>query len=158
MTQDPANIATLEPGSQPETNLAQLLMRAFYWADEGLQNYLQSKGWPEITRAQSLVFVNIGEGITRPSEIAAKVGVTRQAIHQTINELVDAGFVTLEPDPKDRRAKVLSYTELGAKIGLDAVQGLQRVEALLAQRIGSEAVVALRAALTADWGNPFQPN
>lgn len=139
-----------------ETNLAQLLMRAFYWADEGLQNYLQSKGWPEITRAQSLVFVNIGEGITRPSEIAGKVGVTRQAIHQTINELIDAGFVTLQPDPSDRRAKVLSFTELGAKIGVDAIAGLQQVETVLAERIGKDAVAALRSALTSDWGKPFQ--
>src|SRR5690606_40674817 len=55
-----------------DTNLAQLFMRAFYWADEGLQNALKQKGWPSITRAQSLVFVNIGEGVTRPSEIATR--------------------------------------------------------------------------------------
>ena len=65
-----------------DTNLAQLFMRAFYWADEGLQNALKKGGWPSITRAQSLVFVNIAEGVTRPSEIAARVGVTRQAIQR----------------------------------------------------------------------------
>lgn len=156
MNHDPLAAAEEADALLSKTNLAQLFMRAFYWADEGLQNYLQGKGWPEITRAQSLVFVNIGEGITRPSEIAAKVGVTRQAIHQTINELSDAGFVTLEPDPKDRRAKVLRFTEKGAKIGMDAVQGLQEVENLLSQRIGPEAVAALRGALAKDWGKPFQ--
>lgn len=155
MTQVPAGAG--EEFSLKETNLAQLLMRAFYWADEGLQNYLQSKGWPEITRAQSLVFVNIGEGITRPSEIANKVGVTRQAIHQTINELVDAGFVVLEPDTRDRRAKVVRYTELGEKIGMEAIQGLRYVESALAERIGDDAVDALRTALSADWGNPVKP-
>ena len=143
MNHDAVNSAADVDVALSKTNLAQLLMRAFYWADEGLQNYLQSKGWPEITRAQSLVFVNIGEGITRPSEIAAKVGVTRQAIHQTINELVDAGFVTLDADPVDRRAKVLRFTEKGARIGKDAVQGLQAVD-------------SLRTALTSDWGKPFQ--
>lgn len=156
MNQEPVNAADQDGSALARTNLAQLLMRAFDWADQGLQNYLQSKGWPEITRAQSLVFVNIGEGITRPSEIAAKVGVTRQAIHQTINELVEAGFVTLEPDPADRRAKVLRYTEKGARIGQDALQGLAAVEELLAKRIGSEAVKALRGALSQDWAEPFQ--
>jgi len=155
MTQVPAGASN--PLSVKETNLAQLLMRAFYWADEGLQNYLQSKGWPEITRAQSLVFANLGEGITRPSEIAGKVGVTRQAIHQTINELIDAGFVVLEPDPRDKRAKVVHYTELGEKIGLEALQGLRHVEEALAERIGIDAVQALRAGLSADWGKPVQP-
>lgn len=156
MTQIPASSPDREVVSLQETNLAQLLMRAFYWADEGLQNYLQSKGWPEITRAQSLVFVNIGEGVTRPSEIASKVGVTRQAIHQTINELVEAGFVVLDADPRDRRAKVVRYTERGEKIGRDAIQGLRKVEEILAQRIGSDAVKALRSALTQDWGAPFK--
>ncbi|MDX1693244.1 MAG: MarR family winged helix-turn-helix transcriptional regulator [Ketobacteraceae bacterium] len=156
MSHDPATAIGQDGNALSKNNLAQLFMRAFYWADEGLQNYLQSRGWPEITRAQSLVFVNIGEGITRPSEIAAKVGVTRQAIHQTINELVEAGFVTLEADPGDRRAKVLRFTEQGARIGKDAVQGLAAVESLLAERIGAETVKSLRDALERDWGNPFQ--
>ena len=156
MKHDPVQAAEEAGILVSHTNLAQLFMRAFYWADEGLQHYLQAQGWPEITRAQSLVFVNIGEGITRPSEIAAKVGVTRQAIHQTINELVQAGFVTLEPDPNDRRAKVLRFTEQGAKIGVDALKGLQEVEKLLAARMGEQAVAALRAALSQPWGSPFQ--
>lgn len=140
-----------------DTNLAQLFMRAFYWADEGLQNALKKKGWPAITRAQSLVFVNIGEGVTRPSDIASRVGVTRQAIHQTINELVDMGFLKLEPDPRDRRAKVVVFTETGAKIGGDAVDALRQIEQSLSSRIGGERVQALREALTLEWGDPFQP-
>ena|SRR3990167_669522 len=140
-----------------DTNLAQLFMRAFYWADEGLQNSLKQKGWPTITRAQSLVFVNIGEGVTRPSDIASRVGVTRQAIHQTINELVEMGFLKLEPDPRDRRAKVVVFTETGAKIGGDAVDALQQIEQSLSSRIGGARVSALREALTQEWGDPFQP-
>ena len=140
-----------------DTNLAQLFMRAFYWADEGLQNALKRKGWPSITRAQSQVYVNIGEGVTRPSEIASRVGVTRQAIHQTINELVELGFLTLEPDTRDRRAKVVVYTETGARIGRDAVDALNQIERALSSRIGEERVNSLRDALTQEWGEPFQP-
>ncbi len=140
-----------------ETNLAQLFMRAFYWADEGLQNTLRQKGWPTITRAQSMVFVNIGEGVTRPSEIASRVGVTRQAIHQTINELVQLGFLKLEPDPADRRAKVVVFTETGARIGRDAVDALLQIEQALSNRIGAAQVKALREALTQPWGEPYRP-
>ena len=139
-----------------DTNLAQLFMRAFYWADEGLQNALKKGGWPSITRAQSLVFVNIAEGVTRPSEIAARVGVTRQAIHQTINEMVDLGYLTLEPDPKDRRAKVVVYTEKGHLVGGTAAQALRDIEHSLSNRIGDDRVDALREALAPEWGAPFQ--
>lgn len=143
--------------SSIETNLAQLFMRAFYWADEGLQNALKKQGWPGITRAQSLVFVNISEGVTRPSEIASRVGVTRQAIHQTINEMVELGFLTLQPDPTDRRAKVVVYTEKGEKVGGAAVEALRDIEHSLSSRIGNDRVSALREALLQEWGDPFQP-
>ncbi len=143
--------------SSAQTNLAQLFMRAFYWADEGLQNALKKQGWPGITRAQSLVFVNISEGVTRPSEIASRVGVTRQAIHQTINEMVDLGYLTLEPDPSDRRAKVVVYTEKGQQVGGAAVEALREIEHSLSRRIGTDRVTALRDALLQEWGDPFQP-
>ena len=143
--------------SSIETNLAQLFMRAFYWADEGLQNALKKQGWPSITRAQSLVFVNIGEGVTRPSEIASRVGVTRQAIHQTINEMVELGYLTLQPDPTDRRAKVVVYTEKGKEVGGATVGALKDIESSLSNRIGNDRVVALREALAQEWGDPFQP-
>ena len=135
-----------------QTNLAQLLMRAFYWVDEGLQNILRENGWSDITRAQSLVFVNVGEGVTRPSEIASRVGVTRQAVHQTINELINMDLVDLQPDPHDRRAKVVTYTERGSAIGKDAVAALREIEGQLIGRIGDDRVGFLRDALAQDWG------
>lgn len=137
-----------------DTNIAQLFMRAFYWADESLQNLISAKGWPAITRAQSLVFVNIGEGVTRPSDIATRIGVTRQAIHQTLNELIEMGYLRLEPDPTDKRAKVIRYTEKGARLGLDALAALKDVEAELARRIGQDSMLNLRQALTVPWGAP----
>jgi len=139
------------------TNLAQLFMRAFYWAENGLQNTLKERGWAEITKAQSQVFISIGEGVTRPSEIAARMSVTRQAIHQTINELIDLGYVSLEPDPTDRRAKIVTYTDKGHDLGQNTVLGLSEIEAQLISRIGVENVQALREALSQNWGEPYIP-
>lgn len=133
-------------------NMAQMLMRAFLWVDEGLQNRLQSRGWPAMSRAQSLVFVNIGEGVLRPSDIAQKMGVTRQAVHQTINELVSAGFLKLENDPTDKRAKVVGFTPQGLKLAYDALKSLREVEAELAVRLGDEDVTRLREILLKEWG------
>lgn len=133
-------------------NLAQLLMRRFYWVDESLQNAIRAKGWPHISRAQSMVFVNLGEGIRRPTEIAARVGVTRQAMHQTLAELVEHGLLRLVPDPDDRRAKLVEYTELGARLGMDAILALQSIESELAARLGDDTVIALKGALQRDWG------
>lgn len=140
------------------TNLAQLLMRAFYWVDEGLQNTIRAKGWPEISRAQSMIFVNIGEGVTRSSEIANRLGVTRQAVHQTINELVLMGLVELKPDPKDKRAKKVELTEKGLVLAQDALVALDACEKVLAARLGEENVKQMREALSQDWGETVKPS
>ena len=46
------------------------LLQAFFWFDDGLQSYLQSKGWSQVTRPQSMVMANVVIGVHNPSEIA----------------------------------------------------------------------------------------
>src|SRR3546814_1681243 len=73
------------------------------WLDEGLQARLHDHGWPDVNRPQSMVMTNIVSGIVRPSDIARNLGVSRQAIHSTINPMVKLGIVRLDVDPDDRR-------------------------------------------------------
>jgi hypothetical protein len=75
------------------------LLQGFYWFDEGLQNYLQARGWPAVTRPQSMVMANVVLGVRRPSDIARNMGVSRQAIHATINQMIGLGMVALVDDP-----------------------------------------------------------
>ena len=76
-------------------NLDQLIVRAFYWIDEGLQQNLRKHGGPTVTHSQSMIILSIGEGITRPSAIAERLGVSRQAIHQALRELTSVGLVPM---------------------------------------------------------------
>src|SRR3546814_19979704 len=46
------------------------LFQRFCWLDEGLQARLHDRGWPDISRPQSMVMTNIVSGIVRPSDIA----------------------------------------------------------------------------------------
>ena len=71
--------------------------------------------------------------------------------------MVELGYLTLQPDPTDRRAKVVVYTEQGKEVGGATVSALREIESSLSNRIGNERVVALREALAQEWGDPFQP-
>ena len=90
------------------------LLQGFYWFDEGLQNYLQARGWPAVTRPQSMVMATMVLGVRRPSDIARRLGVSRQAIHATINQMIELGIVALVDDPANRRVKVVAPTAKGA--------------------------------------------
>ncbi len=133
-------------------NLGQLLLRAFRWFDESLLSALHAAGWPELTRAHSLVFAQLDTKGTRTAEIARRAGISRQAVHQTVQELQRLGLVRLAPDPTNRSAKLVVPTDRGRASIRVATATLANLEEELAQRLGRAQVQALRQALEADWG------
>lgn len=142
------------PKKPTQTNLDQLLMRGFYWMDESLQRNLRAKGGPKVTHSQSMVILTIGEGIARPSAIAERLGVSRQAVHQCLQELVRLKLVDLVADPQDGRAKLARLSEQGTPVRVVAHQILFALESELGERIGKRNLAALRKALEQDWGEP----
>ena len=134
--------------------LAARLLEASDWLNNALLERLAQRGWPRLTRSQSLIFVNLGTGGVRPAELARRVGVRRQSMHTALAELEAAGLVALRPEAGNRRAKTVSLSPDGKRLVRDARRILSELEAVLAQRIGAETVEQLRAALAVDWGPP----
>jgi DNA-binding MarR family transcriptional regulator len=135
-------------------HLDQLIVRAFYWMDDSLQANIRQRGGPKVSHSQSMVIMAIGEGITRPSAIAERLGVSRQAIHLSLRELIDIGLVELVPDPEDGRAKLARLSKKGEPIQRMALNILRELEDELGKRIGKRRVKALREALELNWGEP----
>jgi len=142
------------PSTPKNTNLDQLLLRAFYWMDESLQRNLRARGGPKVTHSQSMVILTIGEGIRRPSAIAERLGVSRQAVHQCLQELVKVGLVELVSDPEDGRAKLARLSKQGMPVRIVANEVLLALETELGERIGKRNLNKLRSALEQDWGEP----
>jgi DNA-binding MarR family transcriptional regulator len=131
------------------------LFFGFSWFDDGLQWNLKRHGWPRATRSQSMVMLYVLSGVTRPADLARRLGVSRQAVHVTIGQMIDKGILALEDDPQDGRAKQLVIAPDGAKMRALAEQSMLQMIATLEARIGRENVEALRRVLAADWGSPF---
>lgn len=142
------------PVKSQDINLDQLLLRAFVWMDESLQRNIRERGGPKVTHSQSMVILTIGEGIGRPSAIAERLGVSRQAIHQCLRELSRLNLVELVADPEDGRAKIARLNKRGLPTQLLAREVLSELEIELEKRLGKRALGNLRKALEADWGNP----
>ena len=137
---------------QPPEVLMRGLLRAYYWMDESLQNGLIQAGFQPRTRTQTMILINIANGITRAAELARVLGVSRQAIQQQINELERDQLVTQIPDPEDRRANRIVFSERGSELINAALESLREAEQALAMRLGYDTVRHLRNALTSDWG------
>lgn len=85
---------------------------------------VQAAGFDDVSVADSelLPYIDL-EGVTL-TEIAARKGVSRQAVHQSVHSLVKRGYIELVPHPSDARARIVRHT---AK-GLELVEKLQSVK------------------------------
>lgn len=142
-------------GEEDIRHLLLSLLQGFYWFDEGLQNYLQARGWPAVTRPQSMVMANIVLGVHRPSDIARRLGVSRQAIHATINQMVELGVVALADDPANRRIKVVTPTAQGETMRVDAQRAMMVMGEELGRRVGKAQLLKAAHLLREDWGPPL---
>lgn len=130
------------------------MLSGVYWFDDALQTALTKAGFPTVSRAQSMLFANIGAGEQRATRLAANLGVTRQAIAQMITELEERGILKVTVDPMDRRARIVSFTEASTPLRFAAEDVLRQLEKELRRRIGDVHMTALVAALSKPWGEP----
>lgn len=128
------------------------LLSAVYWFDDALQAGLEARGWPKVTRVQSLILANIAAGVNRGAQLARNLGVTRQAISQTLADMEARGLVVTRQDPDDKRARLVGFSERSAPIRDDAVATLKLIEATLGSRIGASRLETLKDLAASDWG------
>ncbi|MEU2512900.1 MarR family winged helix-turn-helix transcriptional regulator [Streptomyces syringium] len=138
-------------------NLPQLFSDARRWFEEGLLAALEAAGATPVSPTQAQLFAVLDDHGTTVSELARRMGVTRQTAHQAVHGLVAAGLLEQIPDPASARQRLIRRTEEGERAHLQAVDILDRLEEQLAERISRQAVDALRAALETPWGRPPPP-
>ena len=131
-----------------------MLMKRMYWFQEAMQHAFVPNGITPLTRAQSLVVGNIVAGENKASNIAQNLGVSRQAISQTLAELESAGFIEQCADPHDKRSRIVKLSSHFAENGGVCVRIFEALEQELEQRIGKRKFANLRDSLEAEWGEP----
>ena len=82
----------------------------------------------------------------RPSELA-QGWISKQAVGQRIQEMLEAGLVTVEPDPQDGRASIIRRTPEGDRAMELVLRELATLEAELAAEVGQRRYRTFRAVL-----------
>jgi DNA-binding MarR family transcriptional regulator len=102
-----------------------------------------------------MVMAHVVRGVTRPSDIARILGVSRQAIHTTLGQMIEIGLLELVQDAGDGRSKRVVITATGSQMRAAAQEAMGVMSATLEERIGKAAVDSLHDAFAADWGPPL---
>ena len=99
-------------------------------------------------RAEHLaVLQHPGPDGQRPSALAARSGMSRQAINHLITHLERAGYLERYTDPADPNARLIRLTERGRRLyeRIEAVAAT--IEAEWAEQVGAQRLEDLRSTL-----------
>ncbi|MEU8003547.1 MarR family transcriptional regulator [Catellatospora sp. NPDC049111] len=74
-----------------------------------------------------LLSMTPAEGL-RPTELAARVGMTKQSLGEFVATMQQAGFLHVDPDPADRRARIVRPTAKGLRLQARILEILAETE------------------------------
>lgn len=128
----------------------QLLFKAARVLDErALERVARQSGRPRLRRSHTSLLPHIDLDGTRVTDLAERLGVSKQAASQLVDDLEALGVLAREPDPEDARARRVVFTPLGRRGLLEGLELLAEMERELADAIGNDAMAGLRRALLA---------
>lgn len=80
----------------------------------------------------------------RPSALAQRAGITKQAISQLVQELEKRGYVEQIPDPTDTRAKIVRLTARGVALRAACFEARKDLQAVGVATLGAARLSRLR--------------
>jgi DNA-binding MarR family transcriptional regulator len=120
-----------------------------------------------LTPALVRLLPHLSRGGIRPTELARRVDVTKQAVGQALAALEAMRLVELVPDPSDGRARLVRLTDAGEAAYAHGHEVLAFYAGELAARVGPTRIDGLARGLAAmlpvlqQWsthGAPFPPD
>ena len=108
---------------------------------------LHERGFDDLDAAHLHLFQYPGPQGARPSELAARLRMSKQAVNYLLGELERMGYLERRADPADRRSKRVALTARGiAAIGVIR-EAVAEMETRWKRQLGSKRFSDLRALL-----------
>ncbi|MDF2115578.1 MarR family transcriptional regulator [Roseiarcaceae bacterium H3SJ34-1] len=107
-------------------------------AERGLSWYSESR---------ASLMAQIGSDGIRQSLLVRRMGLTKQAVQQIIDELVAEGVVLRQPDPADSRGRIIALTARGIGAVRAANEVKQDIDAAQRLKLGGKRFDALMETL-----------
>jgi MarR family transcriptional regulator, temperature-dependent positive regulator of motility len=131
-------------------SVAQLLFKCARLLNELAIARARERTGLDVRVAHTALFPHIDLDGTRLTELARRLGVSKQAAGQLVDEMVELGVLERVADPDDARAKRIRFARRGG--GLALMEGfavLGELEKALAHKLGKKRIEALHETLLA---------
>src|SRR5215469_5590217 len=100
-----AELGSIEAGRR--RNMRQLLLRASRIVNRHVVEGLHARGYADLRSTHTTLLSNIDLAGSTVTTAADRAGITKQAMGRLATELEAAGYVRMQSDPNDARARIL---------------------------------------------------
>jgi len=129
-------------------DLGRLLQGAALSMNTAVLTQLGQQGHPRIRPSHIAVFAGLDDSGTHISVLAARAGISRQAMGLVVREVESLGYIQTELDAADRRATIVRLTDQGiafCRLAIDiSAEWNREVERLLGSADGDRLRDQLR--------------
>src|SRR5436190_4431985 len=108
---------------------------------------LHERGFDDLDGAHLNVFQYPGPQGARPSDLAARLRISKQALNYLLGELERLGYLERRPDPDDLRSKRVALTPRGASAIRVIREAVAELETAWAEQLGRKRFAQLRNVL-----------
>lgn len=115
--------------------------------EQRFQREMVAAGHAWFEEARATLIPHIARAGTPQSDLVRRTALTKQAVQQLVDGLVEDGIVERRPDPADARAKRVCFTRKGLRVLADANRIKQQIEADYRQQLGDAGLRQLHGAL-----------
>jgi DNA-binding MarR family transcriptional regulator len=106
-----------------------------------------AQNYPDLRPAHLQLFRSAELEGCRITELAARVGMTKQSVHELVVRLESLGYLRREVDPGDVRVRRIALTERGKALEKEMVRAAARLSRRWRTMLGEELFTALWTAL-----------
>ncbi|MFO7550345.1 MAG: MarR family transcriptional regulator [Haliea sp.] len=104
-------------------------------------------GYTDIRPVHGSVLRNLELSGTRLTVLAARAGITHRAMAKLVANVEAMGLIQQRPDPKDARARLISYTPEGLQLLQQSSAIIEGIYRVYSRIMGAEALQALELRL-----------
>lgn len=104
-------------------------------------------GFDDVRPTHVTLFRWPGPDGRRPSDVAADAQISKQRVNDLLRDLERLGYLALELDPDDSRARIIRLTQRGRRLHATAISIHAQIEAEWSRAIGQRRYTQLRRTL-----------
>lgn len=132
---------------QRNSRLYRSLTRTLRVYNRRLLDGLHARGFSDFSPAFPQVLSNLDSEGTRIGVLAARAGVSRQAMGQLVAEIERSGYVRRSAAKEDARASVVRFTQRGKRLLENVLELVEQIEGEFQAVTGAKTFAAVRAGL-----------